>query len=469
MTIALLVLLALTLGALEAALAVLGRERLRRGQDERVQRLTALLARREELHLSLRAVELLGLALAAALAGVWWAPLALAGGDLLARSLGVLWPRTTTRTLWWLGDWIWRLTRPVTRWIEVDAEPNDLDDEPDEAVLEVAEVATLPPSRRQRIADILDFGEQTVDDVMTARTDIVSVAGAATVAEASAAVLASGRSRLLVVGDSADEVLGVVHARDLLRAEDRGQPVVELAREPLFLADAASLELALREMRVAHSSLAVVVDEYGGTAGLVTIEDLVEEIVGEIHDESDPHEPPPLVPRTAGGWLGTGRAELDTVWSTLDIDPPDVGECQTLGGLVFSLSGDLPVEGEVVFLPLERQRLWFLVTGVGGRRVTEAALVLRPGLLAGPAEEYEIEPPPQPWPGDLALSTVEDWLGYDDDLGGQVPSGELFALWPAAERVGRSVIWRRHRVSAGAAREGVLDLLWSPLDDEMGG
>ena len=285
----------------------------------------------------------------------------------------------------------------------------------------------------------------------------------------------SDLSRLLVFGSSPDEVVGVVHARDLLRVADSAEPVRGLAREALFLAQSARLGRGLRELRRTRNSLAVVVDEYGGTAGLVAIEDLVEEIVGEIHDESDPPAEPGLQPRAEGGYLASGRLELACLWSTLEVEPPELPDCHTLGGLVFALAGDQPVLDEALVLPVNGGRLWLLVTALDGRRVAEVAVVVvearrqeePSGSVSNPAERGA-EPDDwqcgEPWPAAWPLSTAEALLEYDEGVGGQVPCAELFSFWPPGERLGQQIVWRRHRVVCAAERGGQMEIVWRPID-----
>lgn len=470
--------LALVVAATEAALGVLGRERLRELEQPWAARLTAILARREHVHQSLRATEQLLLAATVLASGEWWSVPLLVVADLLARAVAVAAPEPVAARCWRVADLVWRLSRPLLLLASDEPEPDDSgDDEPDEAVLEVAEAADVDPERRQRIADILDFDDQTLEAVMTARVDMVGVAGEATVAEASRRVTESGRSRLLVFGHSPDEVVGVVHARDLLRAADRARPVRDLARAPLFLAASARLGRALRELRRRHSSLAVVVDEYGGTAGLVTIEDLVEEIVGEIHDESDPPAEPGLQPRAEGGWLAPGRLELDELWDALAVEPPDLPDCHTLGGLVFVLAGDLPTAGEALVLSTSSGRLWLLVTALDGRRVAEVAVVVvaadrqeelaeAEANSAAPAAERVDHDAAAGWPGSWSLSTAEARLEYDEGMGGQVACAELFSFWPAGEKLGREVVWRRHRARVVAELGERLEISWQPASKQ---
>jgi hypothetical protein len=272
-------------------------------------------------------------------------------------------------------------------------------------------------------------------------------------------MVATGRSRVPVHGASLDVVLGILHSRDVLRALAGGGPAVRLARPVLFVAESARLDQALRELRRQRCSLAMVVDEYGGTAGLVTVEDLVEDIVGEIRDESDPAVP--LLaprPRPEGGWLVAGMVELPTLWETIGFTPHEAPECQTVGGLAFALAGDVPLPDEVVCWEVDGHRLLFLVRAMDGRRVAELALCVgtSPGAReeSAPAAANDADVDSEAadaadgvWQADTPLARVEAALGYSDALGGASSVGDLFAFWPRGTRRGRSVIWRRHRVT----------------------
>ncbi|MDX3061803.1 MULTISPECIES: hemolysin family protein [Streptomyces] len=185
----------------------------------------------------------------------------------------------------------------------------------------------------------LHLGELTAENVMTPRVDVLALEAHATAADAANLTLATGLSRFPVYRDSLDEVIGTVHIRDVLALDEvvrSRTPVTDLATEPLLVPDSLPVDRLLQQLRK-HRTMAVVIDEYGGTAGLATVEDIVEEVVGEVRDEHDPHEVPDLVllDRPADGhavWEADGGVRLDQL-EEIGLTAPD-GPYETLAGLV---------------------------------------------------------------------------------------------------------------------------------------
>ncbi|RPK72634.1 Hemolysin C [Streptomyces sp. ADI97-07] len=185
----------------------------------------------------------------------------------------------------------------------------------------------------------LHLGELTAENVMTPRVDVLALEAHATAADAANLTLATGLSRFPVYRDSLDEVIGTVHIRDVLALDEVARsrtPVTDLATEPLLVPDSLPVDRLLQQLRK-HRTMAVVIDEYGGTAGLATVEDIVEEVVGEVRDEHDPHEVPDLVllDRPADGhavWEADGGVRLDQL-EEIGLTAPD-GPYETLAGLV---------------------------------------------------------------------------------------------------------------------------------------
>ncbi|MFJ8620713.1 hemolysin family protein [Streptomyces clavifer] len=185
----------------------------------------------------------------------------------------------------------------------------------------------------------LHLGELTAENVMTPRVDVLALEAHATAADAANLTLATGLSRFPVYRDSLDEVIGTVHIRDVLALDEvvrSRTPVTDLATEPLLVPDSLPVDRLLQQLRK-HRTMAVVIDEYGGTAGLATVEDIVEEVVGEVRDEHDPHEVPDLVllDRPADGhavWEADGGVRLDQL-EEIGLTAPD-GPYETLAGIV---------------------------------------------------------------------------------------------------------------------------------------
>ncbi|MDQ7843775.1 MAG: hemolysin family protein [Armatimonadota bacterium] len=211
------------------------------------------------------------------------------------------------------------------------------------------EEGVIQEEEREMITSIFEFGDTVAREVMVPRIDMVCVADTDTVLDALRVIRETAHSRLPVYHGTIDQIVGVVHVKDLLPyvQDGRGQtPVKEASRPAYFVPESTRLDNLFREMRRRKVHLAIVVDEYGGTAGLVTIEDLLEEIVGPILDEYDVEEK--LVePVTDGVALVDGRVSLEEVNEHLNLDLP-VGEVDTIGGFVYSLLGHVPAQGESV-------------------------------------------------------------------------------------------------------------------------
>jgi len=222
----------------------------------------------------------------------------------------------------------------------------------------------------EMIEGIFEFTEKSARDVMTPRTDMVGLSADLSVQEAALRIAQVGRSRYPVYGESPDDVVGIVHVKEILAAlPDRGQqPVTAIARKPLFVPGTREVEDVLADMKRLKFQMAVVLDEYGGTAGIVTMEDLLEEIVGEIYDEYD--RTAPVLTTQGNEVVLSGDAEIEDVNAkyALKIDEDDY---LTIGGYVFGLLGRLPQAGDVV----STGGLRFEVLEMDGRRVGRLKMV----------------------------------------------------------------------------------------------
>ena len=205
---------------------------------------------------------------------------------------------------------------------------------------------------------VFEFSEKNARDVMTPRTKIVALPAEAALAEAADRVAATGRSRYPVTGASLDDVVGIVHVKDILRGLLTGAeaPVQDIARPAFFVPGTREVEDVLADMKRQKVHLAIVLDEFGGTAGLVTMEDLLEEIVGAIYDEYDQVPTPPGAPTRPDGSGGTGgvpilpgSAEIGDVNRLLKLQLDDT-DYTTIGGLLFGRLGRLPKVGDRVNL-----------------------------------------------------------------------------------------------------------------------
>src|SRR5687767_15046540 len=209
---------------------------------------------------------------------------------------------------------------------------------------EAPKVGDLSPIERQMLRNLLHFGESEVADIAVTRGDIIAVPSNITFEGLVAAFAEAGHSRLPVYGDSLDHVVGMVHIKDVFTLQVSGEEpptdIGALLRAPLFVPESMGVLDLLARMRAERVHLAIVVDEFGGTEGLVTIEDVVEEIVGEIEDEHDEQAGGMLHLLEDGLWEADARAELDEISREVDARlVAEDDEVDTLGGLTFLLTG----------------------------------------------------------------------------------------------------------------------------------
>jgi CBS domain containing-hemolysin-like protein len=224
----------------------------------------------------------------------------------------------------------------------------------EEELLAVADLAVvgevIEAEERQLIESLLEFGDTIVREVMVPRPDMVTVASDFRVTDVVEVAILNGFSRLPVTGSSIDEVVGVAYLKDLVRAERDGKgeaPICDGARPARFVPETKRVSDLLREMRQEKVHLAVVVDEHGGTAGLVTLEDLLEELVGEIADEYDIEEPE-VSWGPDGTALVAGSVPVDEVNDRLHLELPEDEEYDSVGGFVLHELGRVPSAGESV-------------------------------------------------------------------------------------------------------------------------
>jgi CBS domain containing-hemolysin-like protein len=248
-----------------------------------------------------------------------------------------------------------------------------------------AQEDVIERDERTLIHSIIDFGDTVVREVMVPRPDMVAVESTAKIADVIEIAIAAGFSRIPVYGQGIDDILGVIFVKDLVKAEREGRtddPVSTIMRDASFVPETKRVSELMREMQARKSHLAIVVDEYGGTAGLVTLEDVIEELVGEIEDEYDVAESP--VERLPGGDVRvTSRMALDEVNDLLGASLPE-GDWDTVGGLVYGLLGHVPIEGEAV----ETDGYRLTAERVQGRRIGRVRLAKKsPPDAAPPSAE----------------------------------------------------------------------------------
>ncbi len=211
----------------------------------------------------------------------------------------------------------------------------------------------LSPIETQMVRNLLHFGKRTVDDVGVPRADIVAIPESASFAELVQLLASAPHSRLPVYCETLDHVTGMIHIKDAFATLAKGEPYPDtlagLIRQPLYVPQSMGVLDLLAEMRAKRVHLAIVIDEYSGTEGLVTIEDLIEEIVGDIEDETDAAVAPQIVALGEDRWEADARTELEDIAGAIDPRLAEVdGDVDTIGGLAFVLAGHVPQPGEIL-------------------------------------------------------------------------------------------------------------------------
>src|SRR3954469_15084423 len=249
-------------------------------------------------------------------------------------------------------------------------------DGPFSSEVELRELVDLAEERgvvesgeRQMIHSVFELGDTIAREVMVPRTDVVWIERTKTVRQALALALRSGFSRIPVIGENVDDVVGVVYLKDLVRrsqnTHDRNGPKVEeLMRPPTFVPESKPVDELLRDMQAQRIHIAIVVDEYGGFAGLVTIEDILEEIVGEIADEHDAFQRPPVEQLADGAVRVTARLPVEDLAELFHVELPRDDDVETVGGLLARELGRVPIEGSAAGVA----GLRLVAESTGGRR-----------------------------------------------------------------------------------------------------
>jgi CBS domain containing-hemolysin-like protein len=248
------------------------------------------------------------------------------------------------------------------------------------------ERGVVESGERNMIHSVFELGDTIAREVMVPRTDVVWIERTKTVRQALALALRSGFSRIPVIGENVDDVVGVVYLKDLVRrsqhsSDQRGPRVEELMRPPTFVPESKPVDELLRDMQAQRIHIAIVVDEYGGFAGLVTIEDILEEIVGEIADEHDAFQRPEVEQLDDGSMRVTARLPVQDLAQLFTVELPETDDVETVGGLLARELGRVPIEGAAA----EVGGLRLVAESTGGRRNRiDTLLVCR---LPEPSEE----------------------------------------------------------------------------------
>jgi len=222
-------------------------------------------------------------------------------------------------------------------------------DSVEQAIIEASEDGGLEKEEGSMLLSVLHLDDVQVQDIMTPRTDVVCAPVTATAAEIVDMIVSSGHSRIPVYSDNPDNIVGVIYAKDLLRltldASLREKPVTEMMREPFFVPETKNAPALLHDFKANKKHLAVILDEYGGTAGIATIEDVIEQIVGDIEDEHDAPREEDITMEGNGKALLSGRASLEELAEALGLKI-DSDEVETIGGYLCHIAGRVPLPNE---------------------------------------------------------------------------------------------------------------------------
>jgi len=321
-------------------------------------------------------------------------------GELVPKQIGLAHAETvalsTSRSMEVLGTLFGPLvgaltliTRYVSRLFRADVPADErISSEELRLIIEQGgEQGILEAEEEQMIHAVIELGDQRVHEVMVPRIAMVTLTADATIGEAIDEIVAEGHSRIPVYEATIDEIIGIVYAKDLLpflKASAPEPPALRsLLRTPVFVPESMTVDDLLHELQRRKVHIAIVLDEYGGTAGLVTIEDLLEEIVGEIQDEYDEEEP--MIERLSDDEARVdGRAAVDDLAELFETHVPleDEDEYDTVGGLIYHRIGGVPKPGDQVSV----DGLTLTVESTDGRRVSKV-LVVRSREASGPEDD----------------------------------------------------------------------------------
>ena len=304
-------------------------------------------------------------------------------------TVGAVWAVATVfRPVIWLLS---KSTNGVLRLLHIDPKADEEEVSEDEIRMMVdlgEERGTIEANEKELIDNIFEFNNTTAEDVMVHRTDMVMIWADDPADEILRTIQDSGMSRFPVCEEDADDIIGLLNTRDYLLNAQLAHPksLRELLRPAYFVPESVRTDVLFRDMQSKKVHMAIVVDEYGGTSGLVTMEDLLEEIVGNIYDEFDPQEEQVIEQLEVNLWRISGSCELDQVAEALNMEFPEDEESDTLGGLVFAQLSAIPEDGSQV--AVDTCGLHIQVQNFTDRRV-EWALVSKLPPVSGQPEDEE--------------------------------------------------------------------------------
>jgi len=291
--------------------------------------------------------------------------------------------------------WFLHLLDPIVRRISGADLDDDEDSDLSEEVLSVVEDhedgGGVGEAQKEMIEAVFDLSDTQAEQVMTPRTDVKGIEVNATLQQVKDAILEHGHSRIPVYDQTIDNIVGILYAKDLIRYVGDGDgeafDLRSVLREAMMVPESKNVGELLGEFKARKVHIALVLDEYGGTAGLVTIEDILEELVGEIQDEYEHEEQTPQIERVDDQTLRVdARVEIDDLNDELEIELPEDEDYDTVGGFVFATLGHIPVAGE----SFEFQGIRFTVTEAERTRVVRVEVRL-PQPMTAPAESSSAE------------------------------------------------------------------------------
>ena len=258
--------------------------------------------------------------------------------------------------------------------IDPNADEEEVSEEGIRMMVDIGEEkGAIEADEKEMIENVFEFNDTVAEDVMVHRTDMVMVWVGDTDREIVETIESTGLSRFPVYEEDADDIIGILSSRDyfLNSRKEAPKPLRELLRPAYFVPESVPADVLFRDMQSRKTHMAIVVDEYGGTSGLLTMEDLLEEIVGNIYDEFDPQEAQEIIQLEPNLWRVAGGAELDDVAAALDLEFPEEEEADTLSGLIFDQLPVIPKDGPSQ-VEVEAAGLHIKVESVADRRVAWA-------------------------------------------------------------------------------------------------
>ncbi len=250
----------------------------------------------------------------------------------------------------------------------------------EQAIREASEEGELDKEEGSMLLSVLTLDELQVQDIMTPRTDIACAPEENSIRQVAEQIVATGHSRIPIFSGNRDNIIGIVHAKDLLEhmldPAEQGLSAARIMRDPFFVPETKNVLDLLQEFRTLKLHLAVILDEYGGTTGLVTIEDVIEQIVGDIEDEHDAPREEEIALQPDGSYLIAGRAYLDDLEESLGVKITS-DEVDTLGGYLTHLAGRVPAKGESFALE-ELGGFSFVIADADAKQI-RSVRVYRPG------------------------------------------------------------------------------------------